>query len=236
MPTSLREIRRNLRVTAACWGAFDWSGVECVVLDMDGTLLDLNFDNRVWNDRLPRSYAAVSRLDYASAYRCIRRTLDSTRGTLPFYCLDHWSSEFGIDLHDIERELARFIRIRPGVNEFLAAVRARGVRLVLATNAHPRSLARKLARTGIGDGFDIVISAHDFGYPKEHDRFWASLNEFARFTPCQTLFIDDNPAVLDAARRYGMRHLFGIAHPDSHGPRIQLADYHCLESFVELTG
>jgi 5'-nucleotidase len=219
---------------AACREGFDWSGVECVVLDMDGTLLDLNFDNRVWNDRLPRSYAAVSRLDYASAYRCIRQTLDAARGTLPFYCLDHWSKVFGIDLHEIERELARFIRIRPGVAEFLAAVRARGVRLVLATNAHPLSLARKLARTGLGAAFDVVVSAHDFGYPKEHDRFWENLHEFARFTLRNALFIDDNPAVLDAARRRGMRHLFGIAHPDSHGPRVQLADYHCLESFAEL--
>jgi len=223
-------------MTSAHWHAVDWLGVECIVLDMDGTLLDLNFDNRVWNDRLPRSYAAVSRVDFVSASRCIRQTLDDARGTLAFYCLDHWSTVFGIDLHDIELELARFIRIRPGVEAFLAAARARGLHLVLATNAHPRSLARKLARTGIGDAFDVVVSAHDFGYPKEHDKFWESLSEFARVTPRTALFIDDNAAVLDAARRRGMRHLFGIAHPDSHGPRVRLVDYHCLDSFAELTG
>ena len=221
---------------AARWDAFDWSGVECIVLDMDGTLLDLNFDNRVWNDRLPRSYAAVSRVDLASAYRCIRQTLDAARGTLAFYCLDHWSRVFGVDLHDIERELARFIRIRPGVDAFLADARARGLQLVLATNAHPQSLARKLVCTGIGSAFDVVVSAHDFGHPKEHHRFWQRLSDFACVTPHAALFIDDNPAVLDAARRHGVRHLFGIAHPDSRGPRVRLADYHCLESFAELTG
>jgi len=223
-------------MTAARQDAFAWHGIECIVLDMDGTLLDLNFDNRVWNERLPRSYAAVSRIDFASAYRCIRQTLEDARGTLAFYCLDHWSNMFGIDLHRIERDLARFIRIRPGVEEFLAAARARGLPLVLATNAHPQSLARKLARTGIGSAFDVVVSAHDFGYPKEHDRFWDRLSEVAGVTPGRALFIDDNPAVLDAARRGGMHHLFGIAHPDSHGPRVQLTDYHCLESFAELTG
>lgn len=223
-------------MTAARQDAFDWPDIECIVLDMDGTLLDLNFDNRVWNDRLPRSYAAVSRLDYASAYRCIRQTLDDARGTLAFYCLDHWSRVFGIDLHDIEGELARFIRIRPGVDAFLADARARGLHLVLATNAHPQSLARKLARTRIGDAFDVVVSAHDFGHPKEHDQFWQRLSASTGVKPQTALFIDDNPAVLDAARRRGIRHLFGIAHPDSHGPRVRLADYHCLESFKELTG
>lgn len=201
---------------------------------MDGTLLDLHFDNLVWNDRLPRFHAAITRLDLLSAHRLIRETLERTRGALRYYCLDHWSHEFGIDIHEIERELARFVRVRPGVRGLLDRARARGLRLVLATNAHPQSLARKLKLTGIGRAFDVVVSAHDLGHPKEDDGFWSNLGEQLHIIPQRTMFIDDNPSVLLAAQRYGVRALYGIARPDSRGPRVRLGEFHCLESFDEL--
>src|SRR5690606_24954939 len=149
-------------------------------------------------------------------------TLEKTRGTLRYYCLDHWSHEFGIDLHEIERDLARFVRVRPGVRGLLDRARARGLRLVLATNAHPQSLARKLKLTGIGRAFDVVVSAHDLGHPKEDDGFWSSLGEQLHIIPQRAMFIDDNPSVLLAAQRNGLRALYGIARPDSRGPRVRL--------------
>ena len=35
----------------------DWSRIDTVLLDMDGTLLDLNFDNYFWQKHLPLRYA-----------------------------------------------------------------------------------------------------------------------------------------------------------------------------------
>ena len=35
----------------------DWSSLDTVFLDMDGTLLDLHFDNHFWLEHLPRRYA-----------------------------------------------------------------------------------------------------------------------------------------------------------------------------------
>ena len=35
----------------------DWDAIDTVLLDMDGTLLDLHFDNYFWMDHLPRLYA-----------------------------------------------------------------------------------------------------------------------------------------------------------------------------------
>lgn len=34
-----------------------WDEIESVLLDMDGTLLDLNYDNRVWNELVPAAFA-----------------------------------------------------------------------------------------------------------------------------------------------------------------------------------
>ncbi len=51
----------------ASLGNVDWSQVDTVLLDMDGTLLDLHFDNRFWNEHLPRCYAQARGLDEAAA-------------------------------------------------------------------------------------------------------------------------------------------------------------------------
>ncbi|MEQ8662414.1 MAG: GMP/IMP nucleotidase [Gammaproteobacteria bacterium] len=214
--------------------ALDWPAIDAVLLDMDGTLLDLHFDELVWNDALPTAYASRAGLDLAQARSHIRATLDAARGTLAFYCLDHWSACFDVDLHAIETRLGTHVRVHAGVRAFLAWARARGLALVLATNAHPRSLARKLALTGLEPFFDDVVSAHPLGAPKEQAAFWRALHSRTGFEPARTLFIDDNPAVLAAARAFGIAHLLAVRKPDSQGPAQCHPGYHALESFSAL--
>jgi len=212
----------------------DWCAIDHVVLDMDGTLLDLHFDNQVWNELLPRRYGDVHGLEPAAARAHIERTLASRRGTLRWYCLDHWQRELGLDVGTLEAELEHLIGVRHGAREFLAALAARAVRCILATNAHPRSLARKLARTGITQAFDDIVSAHELGAAKEDVSFWQALAARSGLVPGRTLLIDDNHNVLRAAARFGIGHLFGVARPDSCGPSITSAEFRCLASFDEL--
>lgn len=212
-----------------------WSAIDCVILDMDGTLLDLHFDNQLWSELLPRRYAAHRDIPLDVARQQVAHRLESRRGSLPWYCLEHWSDAFGVDMHGLEVELSHLIRARPGAIDFLAWVKARDARLVLATNAHPASLERKLAATGIRPFFTDIFSAHTLGAAKESDNFWNALREKIGFDPARTLFIDDNAQVRAAARSWGIAYLFGIARPDSQGPALSAIDCRCLEDFAELT-
>ena len=212
-----------------------WSDIECAILDMDGTLLDLNFDNQLWNELLPRRVAEREGLALAQARVEVRERLAGHRGTLPWYCFDHWSRAFSVALSDLEKELAHLIRPRPGAIAFLHWMVARNIPIVLATNAHPVSLAHKLAVTGIAGHFAAIVSAHELGAAKESPSFWNALSQRISFTPARTLFIDDNAQVRLAARAWGIAHIFGIAQPDSCGPMINADDCRCLEDFAELT-
>ena len=217
-------------------GGVAWTTIECVILDMDGTLLDLHFDNQLWNELLPRRFAENQGLLLAQARAQIRHRLEGQRGTLPWYCLDHWSRTFGVVLPGLEAELEHLIRPRPGALAFLDWMVARHIPLVLATNAHPASLSRKLAATGIAAKFRDIVSAHDLGASKESPQFWDALSQRVGFVPAHTLFIDDNAHVRQSARAWGVGHIYGIARPDSRGPRVDADDCHCLEDFAELTG
>jgi putative hydrolase of the HAD superfamily len=214
----------------------DWAAIDHVILDMDGTLLDLHFDNQVWNELLPRRYAEAHGLTPSAARARVDGLLASARGSLRWYCLDHWNRMLGLDMDALEVELADLIGLRPGALAFLEWLGQRAAPPVLATNAHPRSLARKLARTAIAPHFAAIVSAHELGEPKESPGFWQALAARQPFTPARTLLVDDNPAVLSAASAWGIAHTFGIARPDSRGACGPTAGFPCVADFARFTG
>ena len=59
-----------------------WTAIETVLLDMDGVLLDLRFDNYFWNELVPSRYASVRGLEEAEAIRRLKPFFDSRSGTL----------------------------------------------------------------------------------------------------------------------------------------------------------
>ena len=203
---------------------------------MDGTLLDLHFDNQVWNVLLPKRYGDKHALDDSSARDQIAARMNTQRGTLSWYCLDHWSRVLGVDVSSLEAELKSLIRVRPGAQAFLEYLADLGMRLILATNAHPESLERKLEQTGIGTYFEDIVSAHVIGVAKESTAFWRQLERRCGIIAAQTIVIDDNQEVLRVAREHGIAHVYGISEPDSHKARVPASEFTCLDAFAELMG
>jgi putative hydrolase of the HAD superfamily len=196
----------------------DWSRIDTVLLDMDGTLLDLEFDNVLWNTRLPERYAQRHGIDVDDARDRLFAHMRGTRARLEFYCIDYWSRLTELDIVALHLELDHLVRYRPHAERFIGALRGAGKRLVLATNAHRASLDIKDARTGLVAALDRAVSSHDLDAPKESDAFWTRLAAVEPFDPARTLFVDDNADVLDAAQRHGIAHLRTIAQPDSARP------------------
>ena len=196
----------------------DWDAVTTVCLDMDGTVLDLSFDNLFWLDALPRRWGEKHGVPADQAIPQLHARFDAKRGTLDWYCIDHWSDELGLDVAALKLELRGHIRYLPGAEAFLDRLRATGRRVLLTTNAHPISLGIKNARVGLERHFDELVSSHEFGVPKESPEFWARLERGHGVQPAQTLFVDDSVPVLAAARVAGVRWVCQVLRPDSTRP------------------
>jgi 5'-nucleotidase len=212
----------------------EWPAIDTVLLDMDGTLLDLGYDKRFWEDRLPRRFAESRGVTVEEAHRLMRPIFDSTAGTLDWYCIEHWSRALALDIVTLKRATRHEIGWLPEARAFLERVKASGRRLALVTNAHPEILAIKDAHLGIRRRFDAVYTAHDFGAPKEDPAFWPRLAAEEGFDPARTLFADDNLPVLRAARGHGIRWLYAVRRPVHRGPMREPAEFTGVESVLDL--
>ncbi|MFB9887926.1 GMP/IMP nucleotidase [Balneatrix alpica] len=212
----------------------DWTTVDTVMLDMDGTLLDLHFDSYFWLEHLPRRYAELKNLEPLYAIDMLNERIMAQQGTLNWYCLDYWSQELGVDILALKREVQDKIGFRPQVKGFLQALRSAGIRTLIVTNCHPAAVTLKMQQTNLDALVDEVIISHSLGKPKEEPSFWVDLQEIEPFNPARTLFIDDSLPVLRSAQRFGIAHLLCIAQPDSQAPAREQQEFPSLHHFQDL--
>ncbi len=196
--------------------------VDTLLLDLDGTLLDLAFDTHFWLEVVPEYYGRARGMSARDAMeKEIGPRLRSAEGTLNWYCLDYWSRALELDLSKIKSEHDSRIAWLPGARDFLQRQRAVGRRLVLITNSHPETLRIKDEKVAVRPLLDVLYSSHQFGAPKEHAEFWLRLRRVEPFDPARTAFIDDNPKVLAAARAAGIGTVIAVTDPDSSRPPRQ---------------
>lgn len=212
----------------------DWREIETVLLDMDGTLLDLHFDNFFWKEYLPQRYAEIKGMDANEAKHYLLTEIRRIEGSLNWYSTDYWSETLEIDVVELKHEIGHKVAIRPYCIDFLDALRAARKDVVLVTNAHHDSLSLKMERTRIADKFDRLITVHEFALPKEDPQCWHEVHKRHPFEAQKTLLIDDNLRALESAREYGIASLLAIWQPDSKQPRREIEDFDAIHSFDEI--
>ncbi len=211
-----------------------WNNIDTVLLDMDGTLLDLNFDNHFWLEFVPRRYAEQNNLSIEQAKRQLIPQFKEMEGKLEWYCLDYWSDVLKLDIAGLKAEISGLISVLPHVMEFLEVLSRSSKQVILVTNAHRASLNLKMGKTCLSPFFDKIISSHDYGVPKETQAFWSQLDNQHTFDKQRTLLIDDSLTVLKSARLYGIQYLISISKPDSQQGKRQIYDFTAIEDFREL--
>lgn len=212
----------------------DWSAIDTVLLDLDGTLLDQAYDNHIWRDLVPQRFAVSRGLELQAAYAEVARRFAARSHTIEWYCIDFWTRDLGVDIGALHREVRSHVAWLPGARDFLGRMRAAGKRTVLLTNSHPIALTVKHEETGVLDLLDAAVTSHDFGAPKENPRFWQAAVDRFGFDPARSLFADDNSKMLDAARAAGIRWVYGVRHWDTRGSRREHADHAAVDAVADL--
>ncbi|MBR9729356.1 GMP/IMP nucleotidase [Shewanella intestini] len=213
---------------------FPWQKIDTVLLDMDGTLLDLHFDNHFWLHLVPEQLSQQRNISLNQASLLVKQAYEEVVGTLDWYCLDYWQQQLGLDILQLHHSLAARIQMRQDSMPFLTALKQANKQRILLTNAHPNSLALKLEHTELASGLDAMLSSHETSFPKEHPEFWRyTIDKFA-LNPNRCLFIDDSETILKAAQRAGIGYQLGITNPDSKKPHNTMIDFPAIDDYHHL--
>jgi HAD superfamily hydrolase (TIGR01509 family) len=211
-----------------------WQKIDSLFLDLDGTLLDKHFDDYFWETHVPKTFAAQNGLQVDEAKKQLLSIYRSMENTLHWSDLDYWSARLDLDIVALKYEISDLIRLRPDVLDFFAFIADLGKHIFLITNAHPKTLAVKLAKVQISQYFERIICSQNLGFAKEQPEFWQKLQEELPHRPKNIFFADDTEKVLTTAQEAGVGHLVHIANPNSRlSPRYS-EQFISISSFTEL--
>jgi 5'-nucleotidase len=212
----------------------DWTQIDTVLLDMDGTLLDRHFDDHFWLEHVPKRYAQKNAIALETAKEQLYRLFRSQENTLNWTDLNYWSDQLGLDIPVLKEEVDHLIAVHPFVTEFLLFLRQHGKGIHLVTNAHGKTLDLKMRRTRIGPYFDGIISAHDLGLPKEDPAFWGKLQQQVPFDPERTMLGEDSETNLETARLFSIRYLIHVGRFSSQAEPAVSESFASIRFFSEL--
>lgn len=208
-----------------------WQEIDTVLLDMDGTLLDLHFDNHFWMEHIPAILAKRDGIDPDQSREMMWAEYEKVAGTISWYCLDFWSEKLNLDILAAKREIEHLISMRDDTLPFLDALNATGRKIHLVTNAHPDNLSMKVERTKLDSHFDNLISTHQFGVSKESQELWQKLQAHIGFDASRTLFVDDNIGILQAAQQFGIKYNLAVSNPDSKKENREITEFPSVSDY-----
>lgn len=211
--------------------------VEAVIFDMDGVLLDSE----------PVHFEATCALlaEYGIAYQ-------PAAGEEFFGCTDRDVFRVLRARYDLPKDedalitawighvlprLATRIHPLPGVPDVVFALRARGIRLALASASAAPVIAASLQALGLADAFETRVSGDDVSRGKPSPEIFLEALRRLALPPTACVVVEDSYNGMKAAHAAGMRCAVipcpSTAHQDFTKADVRLANLHDLLSWID---
>ena len=166
--------------------------IECLLIDMDGVILDNAYDNDFWQNQIPEVIADSKGIAFDDAKRLAIQIFNYKKNTKDWYDVDYWSNMLSIDIEAQKRSEKSFSKISlyDGVIDTLSVLKNK-TRMILITNAHRKTLNIKLEKYNLTPYFDEMVCAHELNYVKEDIQLWYMLRSKYRLDYEKTLLVED---------------------------------------------
>ena len=202
----------------------DFKGLENILIDMDGVLLDTTYDNFFWQKHIPMKYAKLKSMDLDEATRITHTLFNYKKGNKDWYDIDYWSNMLGLDIEQekLSSEMIERIKLKKGTINFLEKFYKKK-NLFLVTNAHRKTLNIKIKKFPMTKYFKMIICSHELKYIKEEIAFWFILRNKLNIDYSKSLLIEDTIDNVKSAYHAGLESII------IGDPSIKCRDNPCFE-------
>jgi len=107
--------------------------------------------------------------------------------------------QLSLDIMKLKGDISHLIQVHNHALNFLQVAKKSNKRIYLVTNAHRKGINLKMKKSGLQDYFDDIVSSHDYGVPKQEQKFWEELTKQIGLDKERAIFFDDSLDVLESA-------------------------------------
>ena len=181
-----------------------------ILLDLDGVILNLEYDIKFWESWLPDHVANQSNRTLEEIKAEMQAEIDIQRGTLNFYDLNYWDDLLNVDCMKIIKEQEEKCSYLEGSYEALQRLSTLKNPMYILTNGDPRAQEYKAETQNFLEFFDSIFYSMHAGYSKEEKEFWALARHNLNLDFEDAIFIDDDFKVVTAAAKAGIKQIIWI--------------------------
>ena len=167
--------------------------IRVISLDMDGTLVNSRFVDKVWMEGMPRFFAEKTGLDFPAAKEyVVGEYMKIGSDRLEWYDLKYWIDKFGLEIgkDELLETYEDEIEIYPEVQEVLDLL-AGNYELVVTSNAAREFIDIEL--DGLSEYFGETFSAtSDFREVKKSPLLYGAVCAHLNAKPIEVLHIGDH--------------------------------------------
>ena len=186
------------------------NSTTAILSDLDGVILNIDYDIKFWESWLPEYIASQSSLTEEEAKAEILSKIGLQRETLNFYDLNYWDDLLNLDCIEIIKEKEEKCSYLEGSYEALQRLSTLENPKYILTNGDPRIQEYKAETNNFLEFFDSIFYSMHVGYPKESREFWTLARHNLNLDFKDTIFIDDDFKVVTAAVKVGIKQVVWI--------------------------
>ena len=174
------------------------------IFDMDGTLIDsMTYWERLAEEFLERKGIQVVSADLAERIKTMTMT-QSAELFIREFGLPGTPETVAAEMNDmIDEHYRRDIPLKEGAAEYLKALKARGVRMCVASATAEHLMEACLKRLGVLEDFEFLLSCESVGAGKDRpDVYWKAARRLGS-VPAETAVYEDALYAAQTAKKAG---------------------------------